>query len=70
MARRDASGHGSRHPTEEVLAEMRQADPPIPYLVGKLRGGFSKLERPCSICLGKPCARVSMSNSSRRSSTC
>jgi transposase len=32
-------------PTEEVLAEMRQADPPICYLVGTPKGRLSKLEK-------------------------
>lgn len=31
-------------PTEEVLAEMRQSDPPIAYLVGTPKGRLSKLE--------------------------
>jgi hypothetical protein len=32
-------------PTEEVLAEMRQADPPVLYLVGTPKGRLSKLEK-------------------------
>src|SRR5499425_2178457 len=32
-------------PTEEVLAEMRQADPPIYYLVGTPKGRLSTLEK-------------------------
>jgi hypothetical protein len=32
-------------PTEEVLAEMRQADPPICYLVGTPKGRLGKLEQ-------------------------
>jgi transposase len=32
-------------PTEEILAEMRQADPPISYLVGTPKGRLSKLEK-------------------------
>jgi transposase len=32
-------------PTEEVLAEMRQADPPISYLVGTPKGRLSKFEK-------------------------
>jgi transposase len=32
-------------PTEEVLEEMRSADPPVSYLVGTPRGRLSKLER-------------------------
>jgi transposase len=31
-------------PTEEVLAEMRAADPPVSYLVGTPKGRLSKLE--------------------------
>jgi transposase len=31
-------------PTEEVLGEMRQADPPISYLVGTPKGRLTKLE--------------------------
>jgi transposase len=32
-------------PTDEVLAEMRQADPPVAYLVGTPKGRLSKLEK-------------------------
>jgi len=32
-------------PTEEMLAEMRAADPPISYLVGTPKGRLSKLEK-------------------------
>lgn len=32
-------------PTEEVLAEMRQADPPVQYLVGTPKGRLTRLER-------------------------
>jgi hypothetical protein len=32
-------------PTEEVLAEMRQADPPAHYLVGTPKGRLNRLER-------------------------
>jgi transposase len=32
-------------PTEEVLAEMRAADPPVSYLVGTPKGRLSKLEK-------------------------
>jgi transposase len=32
-------------PTEEVLAEMRQADPPVWYLVGTPKGRLAKLEQ-------------------------
>lgn len=38
-------------PTEEVLAEMRAADPPIHYLVGTPKGRLSKLEAEL---LGRP----------------
>jgi hypothetical protein len=33
-------------PSEAVLAEMRQADPPVSYLVGTPKGRLSKLEQP------------------------
>src|SRR5208283_4308514 len=32
-------------PTEDVLAEMRQSDPPVAYLVGTPKGRLSKLEK-------------------------
>jgi hypothetical protein len=32
-------------PTEEMLAEMRAADPPVSYLVGTPKGRLSKLEK-------------------------
>ena len=32
-------------PTEETLAEMREADPPVSYLVGVPKGRLSRLER-------------------------
>jgi hypothetical protein len=32
-------------PTEDVLAEMRAADPPVYYLVGTPRGRLTQLER-------------------------
>jgi DDE family transposase len=38
-------------PTEETLAEMRQADPPVQYLVGVPKGRLSRLERDL---IGKP----------------
>src|SRR5271165_7407546 len=38
-------------PTEEVLAEMRQADPPVQYLVGTPKGRLNRLERDL---LGEP----------------
>jgi hypothetical protein len=31
-------------PTEEVLAEMRRADPPVQYLVGTPKGRLNRLE--------------------------
>ena len=47
-------------PTEEVLREMRQADPPVCYLVGTPKGRLGKLERHCSVCHGRRCARAWM----------
>ncbi|HKM82174.1 MAG TPA: IS1634 family transposase [Candidatus Acidoferrum sp.] len=38
-------------PTEEVLAEMRQADPPVQYLVGTPKGRLNRLARDL---LGEP----------------
>jgi transposase len=38
-------------PSDEVLAEMRQADPPVSYLVGTPKGRLSKLEKSL---LGRP----------------
>ena len=38
-------------PTEEVLAEMRQADPPVQYLVGTPKARLNRLEKDL---LGKP----------------
>jgi transposase len=38
-------------PTDEVLAEMRRADPPVSYLVGTPKGRLSKLEKDL---LGRP----------------
>jgi nucleoside-diphosphate-sugar epimerase len=35
-------------PTEDVLAEMRQADPPVRYLVGTPKGRLTRLERDLS----------------------
>jgi hypothetical protein len=32
-------------PTEEVLAEMRAADPPVYYLVGTPKGRLTRLEK-------------------------
>jgi transposase len=42
-------------PTDEVLAEMRQADPPVSYLVGTPKGRLSKLEKAL---LGLPWQKV------------
>jgi len=42
-------------PTEAVLAEMRQADPPVSYLVGTPKGRLSKLEQDL---LAKPWAEA------------
>jgi hypothetical protein len=42
-------------PSDAVLAEMRQADPPVHYLVGTPKGRLSKLERAL---LGKPWTNV------------
>ena len=36
--------HNRGIPTEEVLAEMRNSEPPIYYLVGTPKGRLSKLE--------------------------
>ena len=33
-------------PTEELLAEMRAADPPVHYLVGTPKGRLTRLEKP------------------------
>jgi transposase len=38
-------------PTEEVLAEMRQSDPPVQYLVGTPKGRLTRLEKHL---IGKP----------------
>ena len=32
-------------PTEEVLSEMRAADPPVHYLVGTPKGRLTRLEK-------------------------
>jgi transposase len=42
-------------PTEETLAEMRDADPPVQYLVGTPKGRLSRLERDL---VGKPWREV------------
>jgi hypothetical protein len=42
-------------PTEEVLAEMRAADPPVQYLVGTPKGRLSRLENQL---LAKPWAEA------------
>jgi len=36
---------GQRVPSEEVLEEMRQRDPPIHYLVGTLKGRLAQYEQ-------------------------
>ncbi len=36
-------------PTEEALAEMRQADPPVSYLVGTPKGRWASSNRRCSV---------------------
>ena len=46
MAKRDAYGAVDRGiPTEEVLAQMRAAEPPVHYLVGTPKGRLSRLEQ-------------------------
>ena len=57
-------------PTEEALAEMRCADPPVWYLVGTPKAGCPNWRRRCSARLGRRCARVSRSSCSRTSSSC
>ncbi len=50
-------------PTEEVLAEMRTADPPVQYLVGTPKGRLSKLEKSLidkPWCEAKPGVRVKL----------
>jgi transposase len=42
-------------PTEELLAEMRAADPPVQYLVGTPKGRLSRLEKDL---IGKPWQEV------------
>ena len=42
-------------PTEDALAEMRAADPPVYYLVGTPKGRLTTLEREL---LPLPCARA------------
>jgi len=42
-------------PTEEMLAEMRAADPPVQYLVGTPKGRLSRLEKDL---IGKPWQEV------------
>ena len=36
-----------RIPTQEVLQEMRQGNPPIKYLVGTPKGRLTRLEKHC-----------------------
>ena len=45
-------------PTEAVLAEMRQADPPVSYLVGTPKGRLTRLERRCSGGPGRACDKA------------
>jgi hypothetical protein len=45
-------------PTEEVLAEMRAADPPVSYLVGTPKGRLSKLEKHLVTLPWQACARA------------
>ncbi len=51
-------------PTEETLAEMRAADPPVQYLVGVPKGRLSRLERDL---VGKPWQKARPAS---RSSSC
>ena len=46
-------------PTEDVLAEMRQADPPVAYLVGTPKGRLGKLEKSLVACPGMRCGQAS-----------
>jgi hypothetical protein len=46
-------------PSEEVLAEMRAADPPVCYLGGTPRGGFPNWRSTSSGCPGRRCVRAS-----------
>jgi transposase len=59
-------------PTDEVLAEMRQSDPPISYLVGTPKGRLTQLEKAL---LERPWQRCAMGSTSSccqtsRSSMC
>jgi hypothetical protein len=65
-------------PTEDVLAEMRQSDPPAQYLVGMPKGRLNRLERELSgkrwqearpACRSSCCPRTANSMSSPRAST-
>ena len=49
-------------PTEETLAEMRQSDPPIGYLVGTPKGRLSNSRNLLSACPGVRCGRASRSS--------
>ena len=49
-------------PTEEVLTEMRQSQPPVYYLVGTPKGRLGQLEQNFWLCPLPPCARESRSN--------
>ena len=45
-------------PTEEVLSQMRRADPTISYLVGTPKGRLRKLEKALLATPGKPCEKA------------
>jgi hypothetical protein len=53
-------------PTEAVLTEMRNADPPISYLVGTPKGRLTKLGGICSGCLGTRSGTAWRSSFSRK----
>ena len=57
-------------PTEEVLAEMRQNDPPIQYLVGTPKGRLSRYEAELLESRGKSCAKECRSSSFPRPASC
>jgi len=44
-------------PTEEVLTELRAADPKVRYLVGTPKGRLTKLEPLWPSCRGAKCGR-------------
>ena len=45
-------------PSEEVLGEMRAAEPPVSYLVGTPKGRLTKLEKHLVSCPGRRRARA------------